>query len=245
VGRGTALIDEALARAERLGSPQNRFQALCFGGCSTAVLCHDAERLAFYLGLLDDHAREFSLWAIMANAYRGCLAWLEGRFAEARDLLESYFATGVPSASLDITFLTILADMRLKLGDADGAQAAILDAWARRSSEQDPFIAPQFHRMQADLLLARHGTDNQHMAGAADLYRQSIMMARHSGTLAFEIPATLALARLELTRKRPGQALAALRSTLEAAPEGEDLPLMREVRQWVEAIEPLPRSGTQ
>lgn len=237
VAHGTGLIDQALERAERLGSPQNRFQALCFGGCSTAVLCHDAERLRHYLGLLEDHAREFALWAIMAGAYRGCLAWLEGRFTEARDLLEAYFATGVPSASLDITFLTILADLRLKLGDIDGAQNAILDAWARRCDEHDPFIAAQFHRVQADLTLARHGDSVEHVARAADLYRQSIAMTRQGGTLAFEIPATLGLARLELRSNKPQDAIATLRSTLELALPGDDLALMLEVRRLLDETE--------
>lgn len=241
-GRGVALIDQALERAERIGSPQNRFQALAFGGCSSAVLSGDVDRLRFYLRLLEAHAREFALWAVTAQAYRGCLAWFEGRFTEARDLLEAYFATGVPSASLDVTFLTILAETRLKLGEVDGAEGAILEAWDRRSSEEDPFVAAQFHRVQADLVLAREGSDDSARGRATDLYRRSITIARTNRTLAFEIPSALALARLELDRGRTGDALDGLNATLAGVTASADLPALLELRELVGVIEGLPHT---
>ncbi|WP_206245023.1 winged helix-turn-helix domain-containing protein [Novosphingobium terrae] len=231
--RGTALIEEALRLTEQNGSPQNRFQVLCFGGCSSAILCGDRERLRHYLALLEAHAREFALWAITASAYRGGLAYLEGRYADARDLLEQYFAASVPSASLDGIFLTILAEVRGRLGDEEGALAALADAWARRTSDRDPFIAAQVHRVRGTLALGKPQEEDM----AAALYRQSIAVARANRTLAFEIPAVMDLARLECSHGRYDEALTVLRSTLASAPADEDLPGMSDIRRLAEEIE--------
>jgi hypothetical protein len=240
-GRGVALIDQALERAERLGSPQNRFQALAFGGCSSAVLSGDVDRLRFYLRLLEAHAREFALWAVTAQAYRGCLAWFEGRFTEARDLLEAYFATGVPSASLDVTFLAILAETRLKLGEVDGAEGRSsrhgAGAAARRTLRRRP-VSPRAGRSRA----GKAGIGRQR-AGAGDRPLPSIdhdsADQSHAG---LRNPIGACLARLELDRGRTGDALDGLNATLAGVTASADLPALLELRELVGVIEGLPHT---
>jgi hypothetical protein len=102
-----------------------------------------------------------------------------------------------------------------------------------------PFVAAQFHRVQADLVLARQGSDDSARGRATDLYRRSITIARTNRTLAFEIPSVLALARLELGRGELAMPLDGLNATLAGVTASADLPALLELRELVGVIEGL------
>ncbi|SEJ80420.1 transcriptional regulator [Sphingobium sp. AP50] len=223
-----AHVDKALALTFDRGLPQGRFLILSRAACFLSFVSNDWDRARAYLDMLEQPARDFAPWAFMASAFRGWIAFSEGRVAEASELLERYCGVNIPSGTMFSAFQIALAEVRLTLGDADGAAAAAQKVFDRRIVEADVQVVGPALRVRADALAAS-GFEAR-LDEATALYRQAIENARLNAALVFEIPAALGLARLLARRGDREVACEILEATISRAPEAPGPVRMEEVK---------------
>ena len=137
----------------------------------------------------------FQLWHALGTLHKGAGMLLQGRREEALPLLlkgfSAFRATGaevrVPS------YLGMLGDAYTQSGRFEDAHKALNEGLAVAEKNDDRCHEAELHRLKGELLLAE---SPDQIAAAEDCFRRAIETARRQQSKAWELRATMSLARL-------------------------------------------------
>jgi tetratricopeptide (TPR) repeat protein len=164
----------------------------------------------------------FALWRATAMLDKGAGIVLQGRPEEALPLLlkglNDYRATG---AECSVPYyLSMLGDAYVQVGRFQDARKALDEGLALAEKNDDRFQEAELYRLKGELLLVE--SDNQ--AAAEDCFRQAIETARRQQSRAWELRATMSLARLWQRQGRREEAHTALAAVYGTYTEGFTTP---------------------
>ena len=154
----------------------------------------------------------FTFWHASGSLYAAGGLLQQGRMEQGLRLLQSgldaYRGTG---AELALPYyLSILADACLQKGRFTEARAALSEALALVEKNDERFQEAELYRLKGELLLAESGDQT----GAEEYFRQAVETAQRQQSRAWELRATMSLARLwqkEGRREEAFRALSAVR----------------------------------
>jgi predicted ATPase len=206
----------------------------------TAVLCHycrlGAEVQAAAeeeLALATDQG--FQLWHACGTLHRGAGMLLLGRREEALALLlKGYSAFRATGAGVRVpSYLGMLGDAYTQSGRFDDAHKALSEGLAVAEKNDDRCHEAELHRLKGELLLAE---SPDQIPAAEDCFRRAIETALRQGSKAWELRATMSLARLWQRLGRRDDAHAALAAVYTTYTEGFTTPDLVEARALLEAL---------
>jgi predicted ATPase len=165
----------------------------------------------------------FSLWYATGTFFKGAGMLLENAAEEALPLLrkglDAFRATG---AELTLPFqLSTLGDAYLQTGRFDDARNALNEGLAIAEKNDERCQEAELYRLQGELLLAEAPDQ---VAAAEDCFRHAIETARRQQSKAWELRATMSLARLWQRSGRRDDARRALAAVHETYTEGFTTP---------------------
>jgi serine phosphatase RsbU (regulator of sigma subunit) len=221
--RALALNREALALARSLRHPFSLEYALhhsgwlhqhCRLGAETQAAGDEEMRIATEQGFL--------FWHASGALYSAAGILLRGRLDEGLALLQrgldAYRATG---ACLGLPYyLSLLGEAFTQAGRFDDARGAFEDALALVEKNDERFQEAELHRLRGELLLAEANDE----AAAEESFRRALETARSQKSRAWELRATLSLARLWRQQGRRHEAFTALTTAFDSFTEGHAAP---------------------
>jgi serine/threonine protein kinase/tetratricopeptide (TPR) repeat protein len=175
----------------------------------------------------------FALWQSTGTFFRGAGAFWQGDLEEALFLLEA----GVNSfraiaATLTLpSQLKVLADAYIKAGKLAQAGEALDEGLKLVDKHDDRSHQAELERVKGELLLLQGD-----QAAAESYFRKSIETARRQQSKAWELRATVSLARLWHKQGRRDEALSALRTIYGAYTEGLTMPDLVIARELLETL---------
>ena len=213
--RALQLSRETIALARTIGHPFTMEYALHHAGWLRQH-CQLAEEAQAAADEQIEIATEqgFVFWHATGTLYRAGGLLLQGNLGEGLPLLvrglESYRATG---AELALPYyLSLLGDGYTRGGRFEDAHRTLVEGLDLADKHEDRFQEAELHRLLGELYLAE--TDDQ--ARAEKCFHTAIEIARHQQSKAWELRATVSLARLwqrQGSRNEARNALAAVYST--------------------------------
>jgi len=176
----------------------------------------------------------FSLWQASGMFFKGAGLLQQGRLQEALPLvlngLHAFQATG---AELMLTYqFSALGEAYTKAGRFDDARQALDDGLALAEKNDECCYEVELHRLLGELHLAEK--DDQ--AAAEQCFRTAIQTARRQQSKAWELRATMSLARLWLRQGRRDEARDALTAVYATYTEGFTTPDLIDVRALLETL---------
>jgi serine/threonine protein kinase/tetratricopeptide (TPR) repeat protein len=176
----------------------------------------------------------FAYWGATAMVYKAAGIVLQGRPEEALPLLlqglDAYRATCAEMALA--YYLSILADTYTQVRRFEEARKALDEGLALAEKNDDRFQEAELHRLKGELHLAE--TDDQ--AAAEDCFRTAIETARRQQSKAWELRATMSLARLWQLQGRRDEARAALAAVHGTFTEGFTTPDLVDAAALLKAL---------
>ena len=177
----------------------------------------------------------FALWHATGTFFKGAGMLLQGRLEEALPLLlkglDAFRATG---AELLRPFqLSILGDAYTQAARFEEAHAALDEGLAVAEKNDDRVQEAELHRLKGELLLAE---SPDQAAAAEDCFRQAIETARRQQSKAWELRATMSLARLWQRQGRRDEAHRMLAAVYGTYTEGSTTPDLVEAGALLEAL---------
>jgi predicted ATPase len=165
----------------------------------------------------------FAWWLATGTIYRGAALLLLGRLPEALPVflkgLDAYRATG--SESQLPYYLSMLGDAYTQAGRFAEALCALDEGLAIAEKNDDRSQEAELRRQKGELFLA----ESPDQVGAAeDCFRQAIDTARRQQCRAWELRATMSLARLRQRQGRRDEARTALAAVYGTFTEGFTTP---------------------
>jgi class 3 adenylate cyclase/tetratricopeptide (TPR) repeat protein len=164
----------------------------------------------------------FQLWHAVGTLHKGAGMLLQGRREEALPLLlkgyRDFRATGAEVRAPG--YLALLGDAYTQSGRYEDAHRALAEGLAVAEKNDDRCHEAELHRLRGELLLA--GAPDE--AAGEGCFRQAIETARRQQSRAWELRATVSLARLWQRQGRRDEARAALAAVLGAYTEGFTTP---------------------
>ena len=127
----------------------------------------------------------------------------------------------------------MLGDAYTQAGRFEDAHEALDEGLAVAEKNDDRFQEAELHRLKGELLLAE---SPDQIAAAEDCFRQAIETARRQQSKAWELRATMSLARLWQRQGRRDEARAALAAVYGTYTEGFTTPDLVEARALLEAL---------
>ena len=165
----------------------------------------------------------FQLWRALGTLHKGAGLLLQGRCEEAMPLLLNGFgafrATGAEVRSP--AYLSMLGDAYTQSARFEDAHKALDEGLAVAEKNDDRCHEAELHRLKGELLLAESPDQT---AAAEDCFRLSAETARRQQSKAWELRATMSLARLWKRQGRRDDARAALAAIYDAYSEGFTTP---------------------
>ena len=208
-----ALLDEAMARAERLDYAFSFAGVLSFN-TQLVRLAEDVERTRELAEQAIAHAREqnFHYWLGVGLIHRGWALLHGGDVQGGIEQIELGLATYRATGAVINThyFCALLAEGYQRAGDRARALAAVEEGLALVAKHLDVNFAPELYRMKGELLLLEPGN----AAEAEACFRRALELGR--GAPYHELRASLSLARLMAGRGE----VAAARKLLEERGSG-------------------------
>lgn len=164
----------------------------------------------------------FLFWHASGTLYVGAGLILRARMEEGLDLfrkgLDAYRATG---ANLGLPFyLSILGDALTQTGRFDESRRIFDEAFALVEKNDERFQEAELHRLRGELHLA--AADDASAAEAC--FRRAVDIARSQHSRAWELRATVSLARLWHRQGRGHEAFTALSTAFSVFTEGLQTP---------------------
>jgi class 3 adenylate cyclase/predicted ATPase len=164
----------------------------------------------------------FPLWLALGTLHKAAGMLLQGRREEALPLflkgLTAFRATG---AGVRVPYyLGILGDAYTQAGRFEDALQALNEGLAVAEKNDDRFHEAELHRLKGELLLLWRGDE----AAAEGAFRTALETARRQQSKAWELRATLSLARLRERQGRRGEARDSLAAACGAYAEGFTTP---------------------
>jgi class 3 adenylate cyclase/tetratricopeptide (TPR) repeat protein len=177
----------------------------------------------------------FPFWHALGTLHRGAGLLLSGRREEAlAPLLKGFAAFRASGAEVRVpAYLGMLADAYTQLGRLDDAQRALDEALAVVEKNDDRCHEAELHRLRGELL--RTAAPDR-PSDAERCFRQAIETARRQASKAWELRATLSLARLWERTERRGEGRAALAVVYGTYTEGFTTPDLVEAAAVVEML---------
>lgn len=165
----------------------------------------------------------FSFWRATGTLYRGAGLVLQGRLPEGLPPLESglaaYRATG---AGLAVPYyLSLLGDAYRQAGRFADARQALDEGLLLAEQNDDRFQEAELHRLMGELLLAESPGET---GGASECFRRAAAIARRQRARAWELRASMSLARLDDRNGDVGAGRAALAAVYGTFTEGFSTP---------------------
>ena len=180
--------------------------------------------------------RGFPYWVALGRITR---SWALGEggerktgIAQIRESLDSYRATG---ATLGLTrYLTMLADMHRKDGQAADSLSLLTEAAALVQDTGERYHEAEIHRLQGEVALLGSGPDS---ARAAELFfERALDVARRQSAKSWELRAVISLARLWRDQGKIAEARALLAPVYSWFTEGMDTADPSEARALLEEL---------
>jgi class 3 adenylate cyclase/tetratricopeptide (TPR) repeat protein len=166
--------------------------------------------------------QSFQLWHALAMLHQGAAMLVDGWPDQALPLLQkgydSFRATGAEVRAP--TYLGILGDAYTQLSKFAEAHKAIDEGLAVAKKNDDRCHEAELHRLKGELLLA----ESADQAAAENCFQQAITTARRQESRAWELRATVSLARLWQRQGRNSDAHAALAAIYGTYTEGLTTP---------------------
>jgi predicted ATPase len=217
-------VDRAMrALARAIGHPFSLGHAVDF----TALLCHYCRLGAEVREAAEEEValaaeQGFQLWHALGTLHRGAGILLEGRPAEALPLLlQGYSAFRATGAEVRVPcYLGMLGDAYTQLRRFEDAHKAVDEGLAVAEKNDDRCHEAELHRLQGELLLAASADQ----AAAEACFRQAIETAQRQQSKAWQLRATMSLARLWQRQGRRAEARAALAAVHGTYTEGFTTP---------------------
>ncbi len=176
----------------------------------------------------------FALWHATGTFFLGGAALLEGRPEDGLpQLLKGLDAFRATGAALTLPFqLSTLGEAYTKAGRFEDARRALVEGMAIAEKNDDRCQEAELHRLRGELLLA----ESPDQAAAEDCFHQAIETARRQQSKAWELRATLSLARLWQRQGRRDEARAALAAVYGTYTEGFTTPDLVDARALLESL---------
>jgi len=178
--------------------------------------------------------QSFTFWHATGTLYRGGGLLLQGNLGEGLPLLvaglESYRATG---AELALPYyLSLLGDGYTRAGRFEDAHRTLGEALNLTDKHEDRFQEAELHRLLGQLHLAE--TDDQ--ARAEECFHTAIETARRQQSRAWELRATVSLARLWQRQGCRSEARDALAAVYRTYTEGFTTPDLVDAKTLLETL---------
>jgi serine/threonine protein kinase/predicted ATPase len=203
-----------------------RLYQLCRLGAEAWAAADELLRIATEQGLKFYHAS--------GTLHQGAGLLLQGLLEEGLSLLRKgldvYRATG--SVMALPYYLSILGAAQVKAGRFAEARQAMDDGLALVAKHDDRFQEAELHRLQGELLLA----ESESQAAAEDCFHRAIETARRQQSRAWELRATMSLARLWQQQGRGVDARAALTAVHGTYTEGFTTPDLVDATALLQAL---------
>jgi predicted ATPase len=177
----------------------------------------------------------FQLWQALGTLHKGAGMLLQGRTDDAIPVLleglQSFRATG---AGLRIPYyLGMLGDAFTRAGRFEDAHKVLDDALATAEQNDDRFQEAELHRLAGELAL----TESREDAAAAEAsFTRAIALARRRKGKAWELRATMSLARLWQRQRRNEEARAALAAAYGSFTEGFTTPDLMDAKTLLDTL---------
>jgi predicted ATPase len=177
----------------------------------------------------------FQLWHALGTLHKGAALSLEGRMDDAIPVLleglQSFRATG---AGLRIPYyLGMLADAYRRAGRFEDAHSVLDEALATAEKNHDGFQEAELHRLAGELVLSESPEDT---AAAEACFTRAINLARRRKGKAWELRATMSLARLWQRQRHSEEARSALAAVYGSYTEGFTTPDLVDARTLLETL---------
>ncbi|HET6406849.1 MAG TPA: SpoIIE family protein phosphatase, partial [Chthoniobacteraceae bacterium] len=177
----------------------------------------------------------FLFWHASGTLYSGAGLLLRGQTDEGLELfqkgLSAYRATG---ANLGIPYyLSILGKALTQANRFDEARHVFEEAFALVEKNDERFQEAELHRLRGELHLAESNDESS----AAACFRRAIAIARSQQSRAWELRATLSLARILNRQRRGHEALTALSTVFGTFTEGLQTPDLRDAAALLEELQ--------
>jgi serine/threonine protein kinase/predicted ATPase len=206
----------------------------------SAFLCHYCRLGAELRAAADEETaiatdQGFQLWHALGTLHQGAGMLLQGRREEGLPLLlkgfSAFRATGtgvrVPA------YLGTLGDAYTQSGRFEDAHQALNEGLAVAEKSDVRCHEAELHRLRGELLLAESADQ---VPTAEDCFRRAIETALRQGSKAWELRATMSLARLWQRLGRRDDGRAALAAVYRTYTEGFTTPDLAEARELLEAL---------
>jgi serine/threonine protein kinase/tetratricopeptide (TPR) repeat protein len=176
----------------------------------------------------------FQLWHACGTLHAGAAILLEGRADNALPLLlkglSAFRATG---AEIRLpSYLGILGDAYTRSGRFPEAHQALDEALAVVEKNDDRCHEAELYRLKGELLLAE--SPEQAAKGAEDCFEQALATARRQQSKAWELRATMSVARLWQRQGRLPEARQVLAAVYQSYTEGFTTPDLLEAKALLE-----------
>ena len=177
----------------------------------------------------------FQLWQALGTLHKGAGMLLQGRTDDAIPVLleglQFFRATG---AGLRIPYyLGMLGDAFTRAGRFEDAHKVLDDALATAEQNDDRFQEAELHRLAGELAL----TESREDAAAAEAsFTRAIALARRRKGKAWELRATMSLARLWQRQRRNEEARAALAAAYGSFTEGFTTPDLMDAKTLLDTL---------
>jgi predicted ATPase len=177
----------------------------------------------------------FAFWHATGTLYQGAGLVLQSNLEPGLALLveglESYRATG---AELALPYyLSLLGDGYTRAGHFVEALAALDDGLSIAEKNDDRFAEAELHRLRGELLLAE---SHDQFDEAEDCFMRAIETARRQQSKAWELRATMSMARLWKERGRRGEARDGLSGAYAHYAEGWTTPDLSDAKALLETL---------
>ncbi len=231
-----AMAREAIARAREAEHPYT----VCYVLHHAAWLYYqcrlgaEAEAAAEEeIAIAAEHA--FALWGVTGRLYRAAAWLLQGRADEALPALtEGIAAYKASGAGLALPFyLSMLADAQRQTGQLREAFGTIADALRVAEVNDDLIQTAELNRQQGELLLALWP---ERVSEAESCFQTARTIARRQRSRAWELRATMSLARLWQQHGQVDRARAALAEVYSAFTEGWSAPDLVDARRLLDEL---------
>jgi serine/threonine protein kinase/predicted ATPase len=179
--------------------------------------------------------QHFQLWHACGTLHKGAGMLVQGRREEALPtLLKGFSAFRATGAGVRVpTYLAILGEAYTQCARFDEARKVLDEGLEVAEKHDDRCHEAELHRLKGELVLAE---SPDQVPAAEACFRRAIDTARHQQSKAWELRATVSLARLWQRLGRRHDAHAALAAVYSSFTEGFATPDLVDARSLLEAL---------
>ncbi len=130
----------------------------------------------------------------------------------------------------------VLSEGYIKIGEFEKARKSLSEGLALANKHEDRYQEAELHRLTGELILAENGKGEAEQKEAGQCFRNAIELARSQQSRAWELRATVSLARLLQKQGRAEEAKKELGAIYGAYEEGLHLPDLVAAKELLASI---------